>query len=201
MENELSIKISASAEKALKSLDKLIPKINQTNNCVSKMLMNFDKNGQITGFTTELKALDSEMDKVTKGSKNLKNALNLGATFAVASKAFRTGIDWIGKSNQYSEALNLFNVVLDKSAEKGIRFQNIMNEAFGTNQADTLTRQGLYQSMAENMGIAQEYAYVMSETTTKLVNDISSLYNKDENTVAEALRAGVYAGQTKPLII
>ena len=55
--------------------------------------------------------------------------------------------------------------------------------------------------MAENMGIAQEYAYVMSETTTKLVNDISSLYNKDENTVAEALRAGVYAGQTKPLII
>ncbi len=199
MENELSIKISATAEKALKSIDKLIPKINKTENCVSKMLLQFDRKGQISGFTAELKDLDSEMNKVTKGSKNLKNALNLGATFAIASKAFKNGLDWMGKANEYSEALNLFNVVLDRSAEKGMRFQNIMNEAFGTNQADTLTRQGLYQSMAENMGIAQEYAYIMSETSTKLVNDISSLYNKNENVVAEALRAGVYAGQTKPL--
>ncbi len=199
MENELSIKISATAEKALKSIDKLIPKINKTENCVSKMLLQFDRKGQISGFTAELKDLDSEMNKVTKGSKNLKNALNLGATFAIASKVFRSGLDWMGKSNEYSEALNLFNVVLDKSTKKGIRFQNVMNEAFGTNQAETLTRQGLYQSMAENMGIAQEYAYIMSETSTKLVNDISSLYNKNENVVAEALRAGVYAGQTKPL--
>lgn len=199
MENELSIKISASAEKALQSLDRLIPKINQTDNCVSKMLMNFDKNGQLTGFTTELKKLDSEMDKVTKSSKNLKGALNLGIVFAGAKQIFSTGLSWMQKSIDYTEALNLFNVVLDESIDKGTKFQNVMSEAFGTNQTDTLTRQALYQSMAENMGIAQEYAYVMSETTTKLVNDISSLYNKDEDTVAEALRAGIYAGQTKPL--
>lgn len=199
MENELSIKISASAERALKSLDKLIPKINQTDNCVSKMLMNFDKNGQLTGFTTELKKLGPEMDKITNKSKNLKSALNLGITFAGVSKIFRTGLSWMQNSIDYSEALNLFNVVLDESIDKGTKFQNVMNEAFGTNKTETLTRQGLYQSMAENMKIPMEYAYIMSETSTKLVNDIASLYNKDENTVAEAIRAGVFAGQTKPL--
>lgn len=199
MENELSIKISASAERALKSLDRLIPKINETDNCVSKMLMHLDKNGEITGFTTELKKLDSEMDRVTKNSKNLKNALNLGTIFTTASKVFRTGYSWMQNSIDYSESLNLFNVVLDKSIDKGMRFQNVMNEAFGTNQAETLTRQGLYQSMAENMGIAQEYAYIMSETSAKLVNDLSSLYNKSETTVANALSSGIYSGQVRPM--
>jgi len=197
--NELSIKITASMNKALESINKFIPKVKETDNVVTKMLAHMDKNGQLTGFTVELKNLESEMEKITKTSKNFKNAFNLGATFAVASKIARTGLNWIKNSTDYSEALNLFNVVLDDTTNKAIRFQNIMNEAFGTNQAETLTRQGLYQSMAENMGIASNYAYIMSENTTKLVNDISSLYNKDENTVAEALRAGIFAGQTKPL--
>ena len=105
-------------------------------------------------------------------------------------KAGSLASNWMDKSIDYTEALNLFNVVLDESSKKGMKFQNIMNEAFGTNQTQTLTYQGLYQSMAENMGIAQKYAYTMSETTTKLINDISSLYNKSEDKVSEALRAG-----------
>lgn len=199
MENELSIKISANMQEVANALDKIIPKLNQFDNAISKILNNLDKNGSIKNFNTNLNELGSNLDKVTNKGNNLKKALTLGATFAIAQRAFRTGLKWMQHSIDYSEALNLFNVVLDESIEKGMRFQNVMNEAFGTNQAETLTRQGLYQSMAENMGIAQEYAYIMSETSTKLVNDISSLYNKDENTVAEALRAGIYAGQTKPL--
>lgn len=199
MNNELSIKVSATMDKALKSIDKLIPKINETDSSITRMLLHMDKSGQITGFTAELKKLDNEMEKITKNSINFKNALNLGATMAFTKKLFNSLTSWTQSSVDYSESLNLFNVVLDESISKGMKFQNVMNEAFGTNQSETLTRQGLYQSMAENMGIAQEYAYIMSETSTKLVNDIASLYNKDEDTVAEAIRAGVYAGQTKPL--
>ena len=199
MENELSIKISSNMQDVAKALDKIIPKLNQFDNAITKILNNLDKNGSVKNFSNNLKELGSEIDKVTNKGSNLKKALSLGATFAIAQKAFRTGLQWMQHSIDYSEALNLFNVVLDESIEKGMKFQNVMNEAFGTNQAETLTRQGLYQSMAENMGIAQEYAYIMSENSTKLVNDISSLYNKDENTVAEALRAGIFAGQTKPL--
>lgn len=199
MENELSIKVSANLQEAIKSLDKIIPKLNQFDNSISKVLNSIDKNNSVNKISNELGKLGNEMDKISKKGDNFKNALSLGATYMIAKKVINTGLSWMQKSIDYSEALNLFNVVLDESIDKGMKFQNVMNEAFGTNQAETLTRQGLYQSMAENMGIAQEYAYIMSETSTKLVNDISSLYNKDENTVAEALRAGVFAGQTKPL--
>ena len=54
--------------------------------------------------------------------------------------------------------------------------------------------QGIFQSMAETVGIQDKYAGVMSETSTKLTYDLASLYNKSEKDVAEALRAGVYAG-------
>lgn len=64
---------------------------------------------------------------------------------------------------------------------------------------ETLRYQGLFQSMGENVGIGESYSAIMSETMTKLTYDLASLYNKTEQSTAEALRAGVYAGQTKPL--
>ena len=74
-----------------------------------------------------------------------------------------------------------------------------MNEVFGTNKTETLKYQGLFQSMGENVGIDSKHAAIMSETMTKFTYDLASLYNKSEKDTAEALRAGVYAGQTKPL--
>ena len=53
--NELSIRITASMNKALESINKFIPKVKETDNVVTKMLAHMDKNGQLTGFTAELK--------------------------------------------------------------------------------------------------------------------------------------------------
>lgn len=193
--NELSIKIQATCSEAIKTLDNLISTMTRVENAFSKILKSSDKNT----LTPSIKEVGNELDKVnTKGNKTISIFKNI-FTVAGARRLTKSALNWLGASMDYSEALNLFNVILDESTAKATKFQNVMNEAFGTNITETLTRQGLFQSMAENMGIASDYAYIMSETTTKLVNDISSLYNKDENTVAEALRAGIYAGQTKPL--
>ena len=193
--NELSIKIQATCSEAIKALDNLISTMTRVENAFSKILKSSDKNT----LTPSIKEVGNELDKVnTKGNKTISIFKNI-FTVAGARRLTKSALNWLGASMDYSEALNLFNVILDESTAKATKFQNVMNEAFGTNITETLTRQGLFQSMAENMGIASDYAYIMSETTTKLVNDISSLYNKSENTVAEALRAGIYAGQTKPL--
>ena len=197
--NELNIKITSTMNKALESIDRLISKTKNADSVVTKMFAHIDKEGQLTGFTTEFKNLNSTMNETTNVAKKLKSALDLTTIYTSIKAISRKFYGLVEQTIDYSEALNLFNVVLDESQTKALKFQNTMNEAFGTNQTETLTRQGLYQSMAENMGIASDYAYIMSENTTKLVNDISSLYNKNENTVAEALRAGIYAGQTKPL--
>ena len=193
--NELSLKIQATCEEALKSLDKLISTMTKVDDAFSKVLKTVSKNTISETAKNASKDIDNMSIRTDKAYKSLTKLF----TFAGAKRLMSTGLKWMEHSMDYSEALNLFNVVLDESTDKAIKFQNTMNEAFGTNMTETLTRQGLFQSMAENMGIASDYAYIMSENTTKLVNDISSLYNKKESTVAEALRAGIYAGQTKPL--
>lgn len=193
--NELSIKVQATCNEAIKSLDKLVTAMTGVENAFKDLTKVASKNT----VATEVKQVGTELDKVSTKSDKAFSALKKLFTFAGAKKIGQIAVDWTEKSMDYSEALNLFNVILDDSTTKATKFQNVMNEAFGTNMTDTLTRQGLFQSMAENMGIASDYAYIMSENTTKLVNDISSLYNKKESTVSEALRAGIYAGQTKPL--
>lgn len=140
----------------------------------------------------------------TNNSKAYKTFSNVvkGISFAVAYRSakrlfdvFMNGIDTI---NNYTETLNLFNLVLDDASEKGNRFQNIMAEAFGNNTTNQLKYQALFQSMTESMGLTEKYAYIISENMTKMVYDISSLYDKDQEVVAEALRAGL-VGQTKPI--
>lgn len=183
MNNELSLEIKTYADQVNKSLSDLKNQINNISNDVGK------NQQKIKGFTD-----------------SVKSTFNVTAIVAVVKTASRAVFGFINDANDYSEALNLFNVVLDNTENKlsdvgkaGLKFQNTLAEAFGVQRTQAMTYQALYQSMAENMGIVEDKSYIMSENTTKLVNDLSSLYNKSEATTAEALRAGIYAGQTKPL--
>lgn len=117
---------------------------------------------------------------------------------------------FIDQAINYSEELNLFNVVFGNIEKNGkttfselgkeaTQFQNQLNEAFGTNKMETMRYQGLYQSMGESAGLNKQAAYMMSENMTKLGYDLASLFNTTEQKAMESLRAGVFAGQTKPL--
>ncbi len=183
MKNELSIEVKTYAEQAQSKLQELIKDVKNLSNNVG----------------------DSS-NKINNYSKKINTSFKLTGVYVAARKVTKTLLGFIDATNNYSESLNLFNVVMgntgDAFSEVGKQatvFQNKMAENFGTQRAQTLTYQALYQSMAENMGIASDQAEIMSENTTKLINDLSSLYNKSESTTAEALRAGVFAGQTKPL--
>ena len=119
----------------------------------------------------------------------------------------------LDSSIAYSETMNLFEVsmgrVLDQYGNldaassqyymKALNFQNKLNETFGTNMEETMRYQALYNQMAKSMGINDQASYTISENLTKLGIDLASLFNRDESATMEALRAGVLAGQTKPL--
>ena len=165
-----------------------------------------DVTSKINQLKSGLSETGNVIDTVNSKASNIKKAFNFGAIALTTKKIGQTFMGFVDATNDYAESMNLFNVVLgntedklSKIGQKGLKFQKDMNEAFGTQMSQNLTYQGLYQSMAENMGIVEDKAYIMSENTTKLINDLSSLYNKSERTTAEALRAGIYAGQTKPL--
>ena len=154
----------------------------------------------------------NKTDEVTYSANKLGSALKNVFTFAGVKNLALNAIGWMNEAIDYTEQLNLFNVVFNNVEKSGktmfselgkeaTRFQYKLNETFGTNKNETLYMQGIFQSMGETVGIGSKYSAIMSESMTKLTYDLASLYNKSEDKVAEALRAGVYAGQTKPLVI
>ena len=186
-ENKVEVEFAAATKQARKELDLLKSSINATGSSLSKFTSNVYNLG---------KAFNSwNLSSISKQLTGLGNSLY---------KNFLT------KAIDTSEELNLFNVVFNNIEKNGkktfselgkqaIRFQNDLNEAFGTNKKETMRYQGLFQAMGESAGLDDTVAALMSENMTKLAYDLASLYNTTETRAAESLRAGVYAGQTKPL--
>lgn len=205
----LEMQIHAKSQEALQSLDKLISKMTGVEKVVNNVSNTLNK-GAVTKTTTNINQLSSSTDKATNSANKLTKALSLGGAYIGVKRLTSQFLQWMDTSIDFTEQLNLFNVVfknIEKNGEtafsnigkKATQFQYKLNEAFGTNKTQTLYMQGIFQSMGENVGIQDTYSAIMSETMTKMTYDLASLYNKSENTVAEAIRAGVFAGQTKPL--
>lgn len=203
----LELQLKTTGEEALKVLQKLTSEITGLSTGVKDISKNV-KN--INGINTEINKIESSTNKASVSVGKLSKAF--GSLFGVMAVK-RVGLkamEFLDDATNRAEELNLFNVIfknIEKNGEKtfselgksAMRFQNRLNEAFGTNMTDTLRYQGLFQAMATNQGISENYAAIMSENMVKLTYDLASLYNRTEKSTAEALRAGVYAGQTKPL--
>jgi len=158
-----------------------------------------------TGEQT-LNVLDKTLNRIGK----LQGAFSKLFTVMGAKRIGLKAMDFFDSAVNRAEELNLFNVIFKNIEKDGVKtfstlgresmkFQKKLNEAFGTNMTETLRYQGLFQAMATNQGISEDKAAIMSENMLKLTYDLASLYNRSEKATAEALRAGVYAGQTKPL--
>ena len=202
-DNTVEVELIAAAEELQKSMNAAMKSVNNLKKTVK------ETKDETTGFETVIKGIKSawsgfdgsisKMDKTITGTYNSLKRLGKSLYSDFLTKAIDT-----------SEELNLFNVVFNNIEKDGkttfselgkeaIRFQNKLNEAFGTNRKETMRYQGLFQAMGESAGLEEEIAGLMSENMTKLAYDLASLYNTTETRAAESLRAGVYAGQTKPL--
>ena len=191
MQNELELQIQTNAKDTDVVLQKLISTLQKVDTTMNSVLSRM--NGK-----NSTKNLENNIDNLTKKANKFSNAFDFTTAFNVAEKGFRGLFSLFEQSIDYSENANLFNVALDDLTEKGMQFQNTLNEAFGTNQSETLRFQGLFQAMAKSMGVANDYAYALSEGLTKIGFDLASLYNISDVSAMNKLRAGL-AGQTEPL--
>lgn len=204
-EQTIEMQIHAKAQEAIQSLNKLTSQLTGVEKKIDNVKTSVDK-VSTTKARNEMNNLNSSIEKASKSMAKLKSLF----TFAEAKRLTTQLLGWMNEAIDQTEQMNLFNVVFDNVEKNGktmfsnlgkeaIKFQYKMNEAFGTNKTQTLYMQGIYQSMGETVGIADKYSAIMSETMTKLTYDLASLFNKQEKDTAEAIRAGVFAGQTKPL--
>lgn len=203
-EQTLEMQIKAKSQEALSCLNTLISSL--TN--VEKHVTSIDtklKSNVVNKTTSDVEKLSSTINRATSNTNKLGNAFKNVFTFAGVKKLTMTALGWMNEAIDYTEQLNLFNVVFDNTEKNGkqmfselgksaLNFQYRLNEAFGTNKTQTLYMQGIFESMGETVGIEDKYSAIMSETMTKLTYDLASLYNKTESATAEAIRAGVYAG-------
>lgn len=214
----LELQIKSKAQEAKASVESLVKSLTNVENVLTNIYLemgSIEKKtdssiNKATTATKNINQLKQSTDKATSSADKLGNAFKKVFTFAGVKRLTTTALGWTNEAIDYTEQLNLFNVVFDNTEKNGkqmfselgksaLQFQYKMNEAFGTNKTQTLYMQGIFESMGETVGIEDKYSSIMSETMTKLTYDLASLYNKTEKTTAEAIRAGVYAGQTKPL--
>lgn len=201
------------AGEALKNLRELTKELN-------KLKKAYDSATTSDGLKQKGKHFKEESNAVSEYAKTLKNKLGGVAGFIgskiktalISAFSFDNMVKMSQYASDYMETLNLFEVSLGKvedaygnldkaSSEyymKAIKFQNTLEEKLGVNKKQTMEYQALFNQMSKSMGIADQYAYMLSENFTKLGLDLSSLFNIDEETAMSKLRAGL-AGQTKPL--
>ena len=203
----LEIEIKSTGEKSLKVINDLMKSITGIENVLTNIYLEL---GHIETKTGNVKTVaKSTTDEVKKGVTSVSNAVK-SINFNSIINGIKQLYNAIKSSSDRAEELNLFNVVFKNIEKDGVktfstlgleatRFQYKLNETFGTNMTDTLRYQALFQSMGENAGIGDKYANIMSENLTKLTYDLASLYNRSEKETAEALKSGIYGGQTKPL--
>ena len=206
-EQTLELQIKSKAQEAKSSVDSLVKSLTNVENVLTNIyskIGSIEKNGLKT-TVTNVNQLKQTTDKATTSANKLGKALSLGGTYLGANRLTMQMLGWMNEAVDFTEQLNLFNVVFDNVEKNGVKtfselgksatqFQYKLNEAFGTNKTQSLYMQGIFQSMGETVGIDDKYSAIMSETMTKLTYDLASLYNKTEKTTAEAIRAGVYAG-------
>lgn len=214
-EQTLELEIKAKAQEAKSSVDTLVKSLTNIENVLTNVYLELGhiekkSNTTITKNITNVRTLKSAVDGAKSSTDKLNSVLLNTFSFVGVKNLALNAIGWMNEAIDYTEQLNLFNVVFNNVEKNGktmfselgkeaTRFQYKLNETFGTNKNETLYMQGIFQSMGETVGIGSKYSAIMSESMTKLTYDLASLYNKSEDKVAEALRAGVYAGQTKPL--
>lgn len=187
-------------DKILLDYQGVITGIDQIKSSVKDLKSQLDKIGKNTGIPK----LNSQIKK-SSFSNTIKGIAGLGTAVVTGRKMIKVLQGMTDESVDFVETSNLFSVSMGKGLkglngyyEKAVRFQNKLEEKLGTNIAESMNYQALFNSMSKSMGISAKYAYILSKNFTKLGYDLSSLYNIDPENAMQKLRAGL-AGQTKPL--
>lgn len=106
--------------------------------------------------------------------------------------------DCVTSINEYVENVNLFQVSMGEFYDEAFAYAQLVNEKLGIDPAQWMRTQGVFMSIANGFGIANEQAYALSEGLTELSYDLSSLYNEDMESSVLRLQSAL-AGEIEPI--
>lgn len=222
--NELEIKVKSTAAGATASLNKIASRLD----ALQKKMDSFssrkvvDQLGKInsslgTKAASNIDKLADSLNKLPSSVSNTNAALKSTHTATTAAStsflamATKVGLvvnaiksignvigNWVNKSMDYVETLNLFNATMGEYAEEATAYAEQVEEIMGINIADWMQAQGVFQALATGFGIAGDKAAMMSKNLTQLGYDLASFYNISTADAMEKLQSGI-AGEIEPL--
>ena len=157
----------------------------------------------LAGLQKTLSKFKSAANTGSSGTKKLSSCFSsFTSKVRGATAAFRTVSNtlgsWFKESNDYVEALNLFNVAMGDCAEAAMDYAKTVEAVMGIDLKEWLTYQGAFFQMVDGYGIASASSEKMSQNLTQLAYDLSSLWNTDVETAFQKLQSGM-SGQIKGL--
>jgi len=148
--------------------------------------------GSMSGAASEGNALSESLGRIVGIGAGVAGVV---ASFQQASQAVSYCVTQV---NSYIEDMNIFNVALGSYASNAQTYAERVASVMGINVQDWMRNQGVYDTMAQGMGIATDRAKEMSQQLTQLSYDISSYYNISVEDASTKVQAGL-AGQLRPL--
>lgn len=141
----------------------------------------------------------NKLDRIANGSNGLnKVQASLSGLTRGLRQTFRIMGSWFKESNDYVEALNLFEVSMDDASDAAQEYAQKVQDLMGIDIQDWLEAQGSFNQLLEGYGLAEDKAAQMSKQLTQLGYDLSSLWNVDVDTAMKRLQSGM-SGQIKGL--
>lgn len=141
----------------------------------------------------------NKLDRIANGSNGLnKVQASLSSFTRGLRQTFRIMGSWFKESNDYVEALNLFEVSMDDASDAAQEYAQKVQDLMGIDIQDWLEAQGSFNQLLEGYGLAEDKAAQMSKQLTQLGYDLSSLWNVDVDTAMKRLQSGM-SGQIKGL--
>ena len=177
------------------SVRTLSQKIERLNSSLNKTVAGLNRANK--GLKASSNFFSKCAQKASIFSGNLRNAgksTDLFRSFMQKLTAERLGEflkEGIKQSISYVENLNLFTVAMGKSIDKGNEFVDTMQELYGMDPSNIMRYAGNFYQLATAIEMPDEAASQLSLTMTKAVNDISSLFNVDIETVFENMSSGL----------
>ena len=160
-----------------------------------------------SAFPTKLQRLIAATNSTTVANNALsKSYFNLYAKFRMAYMSFRVIFgsiaQFISKSLNYSESMNMFTVAMGSYASEAQKYAETVSEVMGIDPAEWMTNQSIFMTLATGFGVVSDRAYIMSKNLTQLAYDLTSFAGEAEGFgIEEAmlkLQSGL-AGELEPL--
>ena len=162
----------------------------------------------LNGLPTNLRKAANEVDNLSNKNKKiqetsnllskLSSALKIGTIVAGIKSVSSTIGKFVNLSNDYIENLNLFNVSMGSMAGTAKEFVDNFSDVLGVDPSNVMRYTGIFNTLAEGFGIADEEAYTMSKNLTQLSYDMSSFLNIPIEEAMQKVKSG-FSGEIEPM--